>query len=103
MKGLSASCSTLNEEQSWWREDFYGDVGTRGAVETKVNFPGLTSKAFLRMRTLFVRKVPPASSPRKHVLSNVEGREPSWGLATFSSFKKLPVPFPTGPPLPASA
>src|SRR3990167_4758719 len=58
--------------------------------DREVNFPGLTSGAFLRIRTVFVRKVPPASFPRK--------REPSWGLATFSSSKKLPDPVPAGSP-----
>ena len=38
--------------------------------DSEVNFPGLTSGAFLRIRTVFVRKVPPASFPRK--------REPSF-------------------------
>jgi len=31
MEGLSASCSKLNEEQSWLMDNFYGDVGARNS------------------------------------------------------------------------
>jgi hypothetical protein len=48
----------------------------------------------MKLKVVYKFNGPLSSFPRKHVLSKAEGRESSWGLATFLSSKKLPVPFP---------
>src|SRR5262249_55119800 len=49
----------------------------RATIERMVIFPGLTSGAFLRMRTSFVRKVPFPSFPRKRESSLSDSGSPS--------------------------